>query len=486
MNCKYCLSEIEEGAEVCPVCGKELAEQAQPAEETAEPAEEAVETAEETVQSVEAPAKKKRSGIWKVVAAVVAVLALTGLLTTGILFSMGLTDEASHKIGNALHSLKFWRENDIYYKLSYTVDNAAAEKKIDDVVATVGELTLTNGELQAYYWSAIYNYLDYYGYYLSMMGIDISDPLDEQIADEETGMTYQQMFLENALESWRRYATLCQKAGESGFKLDDEQQKYLDTFKDEITKVAEENGYTDLEKFIDEQMFPGCSLEAYAKYNAVGYTALAYYDTLYNDLIPEQAEIEAYYEEHKKDFEDNKITKDSGNDYDVRHILIPVEGGTKGSDGKTTYSDADWEACRAKAQKLLDEYLAGETVDEATFAALAEEHSADPGSNANGGLYSKLTKDYGFIKDFENWYTDESRKAGDTGLVKNTESSVQGYHIMYFSGSEPIWQSEAKSMIVSENTNKLLEDAQEQWPMEVNYKNIVLGVVDLSAYSSMN
>lgn len=482
MNCKYCLAEIEEGAVVCPVCGKELTEPEQPAEETVIPAEETAKPAEESVLPAEEVPAKKRKGALKVVAAVVAVLALTCLLTTGILYSMGLTDEVSAKLGNAFHSLKFWRENDLYYKLSYTVDDAAAEKKVDDVVATVGDLTLTNGELQAYYWSTIYNYLDYYGYYLSMMGIDVTAPLDQQIADEETGMSYQQMFLENAIESWRRYAMLYMEAKESGFKLDDEQQKYLDTFKDEITKTAQEIGYTDLEKFIDEQLFPGCSFEAYAKYNAVGYTALAYYDTLYNELIPDQAKIEAYYEEHKAEFEENKITKESGSYYDVRHILIEIEGGTKDSNGKITYSDADWEACRAKAQKLLDEYLAGETVDEAAFAALAGKHSADPGSNANGGLYSQLTKDTSFVEPFKNWYLDAGRKVGDTGLVKTD----YGYHIMYFSGSEPIWQYEAKSMVVSENTDEILEDAQEKWPMEVDYKKIVLGVVDLSAYSTMN
>ena len=101
-------------------------------------------------------------------------------------------------------------------------------------------------------------------------------------------------------------------------------------------------------------------------------------------------------------------------------------------------------------------------------------------SAENGGLYSRLTKDYGFIKDFESWYTDESRKPGDTGLVKNTESSVQGYHIMYFVGSYPIWEYEAKASLLTENTNKVIEEGQTKWPMVVNYKNIVLGEVDLA------
>ena len=164
----------------------------------------------------------------------------------------------------------------------------------------------------------------------------------------------------------------------------------------------------------------------------------------------------------------------------MRHILIEIEGeGTQDENGKTVYTDAEWAACRAKAQKMLDEFLAGDATEEA-FAALAQEHSADPGSASNGGLYPQLTKDYGFIKDFENWYVDEARKPGDTDLVKNTESSVQGYHIMYFSSSKPIWEYEVGTLVLSEKVSQLMEEAKNTWPMEVNYKKIALGNADLT------
>ena len=108
------------------------------------------------------------------------------------------------------------------------------------------------------------------------------------------------------------------------------------------------------------------------------------------------------------------------------------------------------------------------------------ENSQDPGSAENGGLYSQLTKDTGFITGFKDWYMDENRKVGDTGLVKNEESSVQGYHIMYFSGKTPIWEAETEAAIMSEKTTSMLDEARAKWPMEVNYKNIVLGTVNLA------
>ena len=143
------------------------------------------------------------------------------------------------------------------------------------------------------------------------------------------------------------------------------------------------------------------------------------------------------------------------------------------------YSDAQWEACLQEAQKMLDDFLAGEATEEA-FAKLAMENSKDPGSAENGGLYSQLTKDTGFITGFKDWYLDENRQVGDTGLVKNTESSVQGYHIMYFSGKTPIWEVEAENAIMTEKTTGMINEARAKWPVSVDYKKIVLGQVNLA------
>ena len=113
---------------------------------------------------------------------------------------------------------------------------------------------------------------------------------------------------------------------------------------------------------------------------------------------------------------------------DARHILIMPKGGTKGEDGTTiTYSDEEWEACRVEAQKLLDQYLAGEKTEKA-FGELANKHSEDQdGKVTNGGLYSDIYVGQ-MVKPFEQWIFDGSRQPGDTGLVK----TQYGYHVMYF------------------------------------------------------
>ena len=471
MKCKFCFADLEEDVAVCPQCGKDLT---QPEEIVEETTQEAVEVSAEPENGEETAAPKKNAKGLKIALAAVSVLVLAVVLAGVIIWSMGLKDTVLRTLGIGL-------KNDVYYKLSYTTDADKLEQEIDTVVATMGDQKLTSGELQAFYWMGVYDYLDYYGYYLSLRGVDLSTPLDELVYDEKTGMTYQQMLLDQALESWRRYATLVQMSESAGFTLNAEQKAYVDGLSDRVKELAEQNNYTDLEAFIDKEFFPGCSLASYVQYNSVTYRALCYYESLYEGLLPTKDQVEAYYTEHEAEFKENKKSKEDGDYYDVRHILVAIEGeGTKDENGVTVYTEDQWEACRAKAQKMLDDFLAGEATEEA-FATLAQKNSADPGSASNGGLYSKLTKNYGFIKDFENWYLEEGRKPGDTGLVKNTESSVQGYHIMYFCSSTPIWSYEAESMYISDNTSKMLEDAQEKWPMEVNYKKIMLGEMNLTA-----
>lgn len=460
MKCKFCFAELDEGVTVCPACGKNLEE----------------ETAEEVAEVVEEP-KKKLPKALKITLASVAGVVLVVALTLAVLYGMGIKMKS---VGMFFG----FTEADISYKNSYTVSDKKVAKKADVVIARIGNQTLTNEDLQVYYWTSVRNFVDYYGYYLDSIGLTTSKPLDKQIYDEATGQTFQQYFLENALESWRRYASLAQMAEDAGYVLEKELQDYLDTFEVEMNKLAIEAGYVDGEDLVDKSVSKGSSMASYYKYVRTEYMALGYLESLSDKMEPTEAELEAYYTANEETLKNKGYGKEKGSYYDVRHILVEIEGeDTQGEDGKVVYTDAEWEACLAKAQKMLDDFLAGEKTDDAAFAELAKKESADPGSASNGGLYEDLTKDTSFIEGFKNWYLEEGRKPGDTGLVKNTESSVQGYHIMYFSGSSEIWREQCETQVLAEKTGKLLEEAESKWPMEVNYKKIVLGNADLTTSS---
>lgn len=111
----------------------------------------------------------------------------------------------------------------------------------------------------------------------------------------------------------------------------------------------------------------------------------------------------------------------------VRHILVAFEGGTTDSSGNKTYSEEEKQAANTKALKLLAQWQDGDATEE-SFAALANEESAD-GNGTTGGLYENVYPGQ-MVTNFNDWCFDESRKAGDTGIVE----SEYGYHVMYYVG----------------------------------------------------
>jgi len=162
-----------------------------------------------------------------------------------------------------------------------------------------------------------------------------------------------------------------------------------------------------------------------------------------------QLEADTYVVEFHGRERDNELPGD------VRHILVAAEQ----DEGATEPTEAQYDAAKAKAQQMLDEWEAGEATED-SFAKLAEKESADPGSAANGGLYEDVSSSTGFIEDFANWVVDPGRQVGDTGLVKNTQSGTKGWHIMYYCGNDgvPVWKATVENALATEDTSAWLEE----------------------------
>ncbi len=453
MICKFCNAEVGDDHKFCPYCGKDVAEDV-PAQE-----QEQTEVFVEEIPVEESPVKKMK--VWQIVLAACGATVALAALALLLLTAFGV------KVGP--------RPNDIHKKDTYTVSDKKVEKKADEVVAQVGDSVLTNGVLQIYYAESVYSFVEQNYYYLSSYGLDITKPLDEQTCIADKDLTWEQYFLDNALESWHRYAVLENMAKAAGFTMDEDMQTYLKDLPKYMEETAKENKYDSVQAWLSDNFGPGTTQEDYINYTTTYYTGSAYLVSRYDELNPTEAEANAYFQENEAAFTENGIKKDSGKYYDVRHILIEPEGGKENEDGtEITYTDAEWEACRVKAQQLLDQWKSGEATEDA-FAKLAQEHSVDTGSSADGGLYSQLTKETNFVEEFKAWYLDETRQKGDTGLVK----SVYGYHIMYFSNSQDIWYYTASQQLMADRVSKLIEGGKETYPVSYTYGKIALAEINL-------
>lgn len=368
----------------------------------------------------------------------------------------------------------------VFTKVSYSVSDDEIVAAKDTVVGTCGDAELTNGILQIYYWMGVYDFLNEYGAYAAYFGLDYTKPLDQQICPDTKG-TWQHDFLTGAVNSWQSYQAMALMAESSEIPMKEDLQTALDELYESLEKSAKENKYDSVDAMLQADVGAAVDFDDYYEYMEVYYRGYSYFDHIYQSFEVTDADIEAYYTKNQETLEKNGFGKDDGKYYDVRHILIQPEGGTEDEKGNKTFTDDEWELCRQKAQSILDGWLAGEATEDA-FAKLAQEKSMDDGSKANGGLYSYLDKDTNFVKEFKDWYLDENRKAGDTGLVK----SSYGYHIMYYSGDQEIWYAQCKDAIYSERSQASMEEAVKKYPMTMEYDKVVLGVVDLTPNEDKN
>lgn len=149
------------------------------------------------------------------------------------------------------------------------------------------------------------------------------------------------------------------------------------------------------------------------------------------------------------------------NTVNVRHILIAPETDEEDADA-TTATDEQWTAAYDQARELLASWDGTED----GFATLATENSTDTGSTENGGLYEDVVTGQ-MVNSFSTWCFDDSRKAGDTGIVR----SEYGYHIMYFVGEndQKIWQYNAEQALLSEDSASAAEALEDEYTIKENW-----------------
>ena len=359
----------------------------------------------------------------------------------------------------------------VYEYSDYTVSDEDALAAADQVVGRIGDVELTNAELQAYYCMQIYAFIKESGGYVSYYGVDLSKPLGEQIYNTQTGQTWEELFLEQALYVWKRYTALSFMAKENGYQLPADLQQEYEAMPEEMEELAEQFGYASVQEMVSTEMGAGCTFDGYMRYLYTERYCNSYFEKLYSDLMPTLEEMEAYYKEYETTIVNAGASKDVGLAVDVRHILLKPEGGTpiEGTNF-SEYTQEAWEACRVKAQKILDEYLASDC-SETTFANMAVKYSSCP-SASKGGMIANALKG-STVQGFNDWIFDENRQYGDYDLIK-TEF---GYHIMFFVEREDMWIRYVKTAMISERASTLIDEAMDNAPAEVDLEKIKLSFV---------
>lgn len=507
-KCHYCGEEFDEELTVCPACGKEQPEnvpvpgeaEASPdtsqeaAAEVAVPVEAAQNASESTpaadAQSAPEAAPVKKgvasasaialgAAIVLLLAAILAVLILNGKDTA--VQPEALASEAATQTAESTEAAETTEAtipadgnpDDVTCKGSYTVSDEEVKAANGEAVATAGDSTLTNGQLQILYWRSVQNFYAQYGTYAQYFGLDHTQSMDTQVCGVADGLTWEQYFLQDALNNWTIFEAVAQQAREAGFRMSDENREQMNTMEEGLLETATNNGFTDITAMIARNFGAGATLEDYKSFWEMYFLSSDYYNEITGSFAPTAEEIAEYFNTHEAEYADNGLDKTTSS-VDVRHILILPEGATIETVTTEEFSDEAWAAGEQKAQEILDQWLSGDKTED-SFATLANENSADTGSNTNGGLYSGVTEGQ-MVEAFNDWCFDSSRQVGDYGIVK----TQYGYHIMYFCGSQLLWESQAESDLLAQLSNDFINNAVEAADVKIDYSAIKLGFVDMT------
>ena len=353
---------------------------------------------------------------------------------------------------------------------SYTVLEAMpTDENMSAVVAlnADGAQILTNSRLQIYYWMQFYNFLSTYGDYAAMLGLDTSKPLDQQNSMAE-GLTWEQYFLQQAANHFHEDYALAQAALANGYTLTAEDEANIADLEDPEGQFAAEAkgfGYDSVEKYLQANFGDGVGVKDYQDYLRTYYGAYGYYmdkqDAVKATFSKE--DVEAHFDSNAENFAG--ITKTDKPNVSIRHILISVEGEKDENDEFTAEA---WAAAEKTANDIYNTWLSNPT--EEYFIELAKEHSTDPGSKDNGGLYEDVYVGQ-MVPEFNDWCFADGRKPGDHGIVK---SSDYGYHIMYFvkQGDKLAWYETALQDLIKLEMNALIDEVTAKYPIDFKYANV--------------
>lgn len=313
----------------------------------------------------------------------------------------------------------------VFVGVRQTITTSGIREK-NTVALTLGEHELNNVEMNYFFMDAVNEFYGQYGSYAAMFGLDLTKPLNEQVVNEETGLTWADDFMTSAKDSAASIYAMADAAKAAGFTLPEADREALDSSLVNLDLYAISNGFANADAYLKALYGNGASKKTYTAYCELQALASAYYNHYAQGLTYEEADLRAAEAENK-----NAFSSYSFHSYYLAASRF-LEGGTTGEDGTVTYSDQENAAAAAAAEEaakaLTDGVKTAADLDEA-IAALEINQDTEAASTANTDvLYTQISSIY------RDWLAG-NRKAGDVAYFANTtDETVNGYYVVLFQG----------------------------------------------------
>ena len=299
---------------------------------------------------------------------------------------------------------------------------------------TVDDTKVSAVELNYYYIDSINSYLEQWGDYIALTGLDTTKALDEQFVDTDQTTTWADYFLDQATANIHTVYSIYNEAVAAGYTLSDADALSIESNISTTELYAMYYyGYADLDSYLVAMYGAGANEETYRAYAEVQYVASAYANDHYDSLTYTDEQLAAALAEDPKAY-----TYYSYNYFYVAASDF-LKGGTVGEDGSVTYTneekDAAVNAAKEAAESLLSQNITTDVLlDKAINALNIKENAA---STAIKNYYSSSVSTV-----MRDWVTADERQAGDLTVIPyettttdadgNKTTVTNGYYVVLF------------------------------------------------------
>lgn len=311
----------------------------------------------------------------------------------------------------------------------------------NNVAVTVGDHEVSSVELNYFFIDTVNDYINQFGEYASYL-LDTTTPLNKQVIDKESGETLADSLLKAAESTLKRTYALYDLAMEKSFKLDEEDEKAIDTLVTNMEFYAMYYGYGDVKSYLQGIYGNGSEVESYKEYQRINLIADRYYAEYAETLDYNDEQIREY--EAGKDGEGENAKDRFHNFSSVTYSYYYVacnkwapEKDDKGN--KIEYTADQLKEAREKAKAAADALAAGKFEDLAAFdKAIGEmEINKDEKTKPTASRFEDQLVPQVSHNDVREWLISKDLKEGDLTVIENStgegdKKEVKGYYVVRF------------------------------------------------------
>lgn len=311
----------------------------------------------------------------------------------------------------------------------------------NNVAVTVGDHEVSSVELNYFFIDTVNDYINQFGEYASYL-LDTTTPMNKQVIDKETGETLADSLLKAAESTLKRTYALYDLAMEKGFKLDEEDEKTIDTLVTNMEFYAMYYGYGDVKSYLQGIYGNGSEVESYKEYQRINLIADRYYAEYADTLDYNDEQIREYEAGKDGEGENAKDRFHNFSSVTYSYYYVPYTKWTPEKDdkgNKIEYTADQLKEAREKAKTAAEALAAGKFEDLAAFdKAIGEmEINKDEKTKPTASRFEDQLVPQVSHNDVREWLISKDLKDGDMTVIENStgegdKKEVKGYYVVRF------------------------------------------------------